>query len=471
MTSRTKRTLARSLTCITIGLFPLACGSSSGPDGSLPGGAGGQSVGTGTGGGSSSGQSGGNSSISVDGNVGTGSIGTSGPSEGGEVQLTAEQLTAIEDGACQGWTEEGENLPAILQLVVDVSLSMQTMAPGGGGSRWDVTRDALSLAIENLPASVSVGLLFYPNVEELEQGTTRQTPIPVEECIAVEELIPIAQLGEAASAQRTALSDAITAANVNGYTPTHDAYKYALQNSLMPFDAGGSTKFMLLITDGAPTQAADGCTFAAPPDGEPCPLGCGPNPPATACPVGCVAQGGAGIADVPTQPIIDEIAGAYAQGIRTFLIGSPGSEVGSDGQDKRPWLSQAAVSGGTQAEGCVPAGPNFCHLDMTQEEDFSTALSDGLAKVAGQVVNTCTFVVPDPPPGKTLDPDTTNLIAVWGDGTATAFLRDNVGACDVGWNFDPTGDTIELCAATCDRLKQGEGASVSLSFGCENVIK
>jgi hypothetical protein len=110
-------------------------------------------------------------------------------------------------------------------------------------------------------------------------------------------------------------------------------------------------------------------------------------------------------------------------------------------------------------------------MDMTQEEDFSTALSEGLAAVAGQVVDTCSFVVPEPPEGQTLDPDTTNLIAVWGDGTATAFLRDAEGACDTGWNFDTTGSQIEFCPASCDQLKAGAGATVRLSFGCENIIK
>src|SRR5688572_9774865 len=177
------------------------------------------------------------------------------------------------------------------------------------------------------------------------------------------------------------------------------------------------------------------------------------------------------IPDVETQPIVDAVTAAAAQGIRTFVIGSPGSEVGSNGTDKRPWLSKAAIQGGTALEGCAEAGPTFCHMDMTQEEDFSSALTEGLAAVAGQVVDTCSFVVPEPPEGQTLDPDTTNLIAVWGDGTATAFLRDGEGACDTGWNFNEAMDQIELCPASCDQLKAGAGATVRLSFGCNNIIK
>lgn len=469
-------TLHWSFVLLACALGPLACGGGTTDQGGAGGGltGSGSAPSTGTGNAPGVGNSPGSSTdISVDLSGDSGGPGPGGPSEGGVVALTPEQLAAIDSGSCAGWTAEGENLPAILQLVVDVSLSMNTQAPGGG-TRWAATRDALSQAIENLPASMSVGVLFYPNVATLEQGTSRTTPIPVEQCIGVDEIVPIAQLGEAASAQRTALEDAIADATVNGYTPTHDAYKYALENSLIPYTgAAGSSKFMLLITDGAPTQAADGCVFAPAP--VQCPIGCGPNPPATPCPDGCV-QGGPGgggqIRDVATQPIIDEIAGAFSQGIRTFLIGSPGSEVGSDNQDKRPWLSQAAQSGGTATDGCTVAGPNFCHLDMTQEENFSVALTEGLAAVVGQVVDTCSFSIPDPPPGETIDADTTSLIVVWGDGTASAFLQDNVDECDAGWHFtDATQKQIDLCPSSCDLLKQGQGATVRLSFGCTDVIK
>jgi hypothetical protein len=489
MISRTKLTLQRSVLCAAAALLPLACGNDgSGLVDAGSGGSASDNPGSDTGGGSGNdlAASGGDNNTLDGADLGNnlGSGGTGVPNQGGTIQLTAEQLAAIENGSCTGWTQEGENLPAVLQLVVDISLSMDTAPPGGGigESRWTVTRDALDQAIESLPASVALGVLYYPakalGTNDLNSVMTR----PISACLDVDTLVPIAELGEPDSAQRTDLAASLMTADTNGYTPTHDAYAYALDQSLLPYQAAGNQKFMLLITDGAPTMAQGcrsagrdtdcpiDCEGAACPAECTCPDGCDESP--SGCPATCEPTQPPPVPpDVATQPIVDSVTAAMAQGIRTFVIGSPGSEVGSDGADKRPWLSKAAMEGGTALEGCTEAGPTFCHMDMTQEEDFSTALSEGLAAVAGQVVDTCSFVVPEPPQGQTLDPDTTNLIAVWGDGTATAFLRDAEGACDSGWNFDATGTQIELCPASCDQLKAGAGATVRLSFGCENIIK
>ena len=139
-------------------------------------------------------------------------------------------------------------------------------------------------------------------------------------------MIPIAQLGAQGSGQRDRLDESLDDAQTNGYTPTHDAYKYALENGLQPFESQAN-KFMLLITDGSPTMA----------------LQC----------IGESSGGGGRVQDAPTQPIVDEIARAKAAGVRTFIIGSPGSEESSSGMggDKRPWLSEAAQAGGTASAG------------------------------------------------------------------------------------------------------------------------
>ena len=361
-----------------------------------------------------------------------------GTHDGGLVPLTAEEVEQIETAACTGWAAEGENLPAVLQLVVDVSGSMDDDAPGSNRSKWEVTRDALSEAIDTLPASVSAGVLYYPNRDTGSSTMAR----PVNACVEVDEMVPIAILGNDNSPQRGALQTSLEDANTDSYTPTHDAYAHALTESLQPFQAQAN-KFMLLITDGAPTMAK-GCI--------------GGNR------MGGGMMGG-GVMDAPTEPIVSEISGAFAGGIRTFLIGSPGSEESSEGNgDMRPWLSRAAQEGGTAKAGCQVDGPNFCHLDMTQEPDFGQALVEGLATVVGQIIDTCTFAVPPAPDGQTVDPNLTTLIIESSKGSTLA-LQDDKGDCGEGWRFNAAGQ-VELCPATCESIKGDSSARVQLMFGC-----
>lgn len=357
---------------------------------------------------------------------------------GGRKEITQDQADALESAACTGWGGEGETLPVVLQLVVDVSRSMTLSAPGTRRSKWDTTRSALEEAIESMPAGVSVGVLYYPNM--FTDGGT--SPSDVSSCIDTDELVPIAPLGNRDSTHRATLASSFDEVDVDGYTPTYDAYTYALDHSLLPYEAQVN-KFMLLITDGAPTFD-QGCVNVAERDG---------------------IRGG--VADAPTQPIIDEIQNAYDEhNIRTFLIGSPGSEESAESNsDMRPWLSQSAILGGTAPEGCQQTGPDFCHLDMTQEPDFAAALSAGLASVAGQIIDACTFKTPEPPTGEEIDPSETNLVINWGDGTASLILSDSSGDCSDGWQFNSAGDVV-LCPATCDEVKLDASARVQLTFGC-----
>jgi hypothetical protein len=395
------------------------CGSSSDDDGGGPGANGSGGTGLVLGGGSGA-------------NKGNGTH------DGGVVPLTPDEIENIENAACTGWAAEGENLPAVLQLVVDVSGSMDDDAPGSNQSKWDVTRDALSQAIDTLPASVSAGVLYYPNRDTGSSMTMRA----VNQCVNVGAMVPIGALGNDNSQQRRALQRSLDDADTNSYTPTHDAYRYALQEGLVPYQAQAN-KFMLLITDGAPTMSL-GCIGGR---------------------MGGMGMMGGGAMDAPTDPIVDEIKGAFGTGIRTFLIGSPGSEESSQGDgDMRPWLSRAAQEGGTAKAGCQVDGPNFCHLDMTQDENFSQALVDGLATIVGQIIDTCTFAIPDAPAGQTVDPSLTTLIVQSSSG-ASLVLQDDTGDCGEGWRFN-AGGQVELCPATCDKVMADASSTVQLLFGC-----
>lgn len=380
------------------------------------------------------GGAGGNVGAGASGNLNLGGTlsGDGGNLVGGVVQITAAQADALRHGSCAGWEATTESQPAIMDMVVDVSGSMDKTAPGGTASKWTVTRDALSAAIKALPDSTGVGMLFFPNMSNVTQSTTARD---VSACVDVSAMIPVALL---ATAQRTKLSDALQAAIAAGGTPTHDAYRYALTKGLLPTTLPGN-KFMLLITDGQPTYSLN-----------------------------CI---GDGLTQHPVdpQPIIDEIGNAFkSSAVRTFVIGSPGSEQGvSTGDDERPWLSQAARAGGTGAPGCVDTGPNYCHMDMTQAPDFAAALRDGLQKISGQLVS-CDYPMPQPPAGQTVDAAHINVLYTDGAGQAQLILQSAAATCTQGWQL-VDNKTIHLCSDSCTKVKADSAASLEVLGGCATI--
>ena len=358
--------------------------------------------------------------------------------DGGVASLTADQVKTLRSASCAGWSHEGEMLPAQLDFVVDVSGSMGLQSPTTGSqTKWDITKNSLKTALAQLPASTAVGMLFFPN-RSTHRNTTG-TPLDVTQCVNTSAMIPIDLLGATGSAQRTALAAGLDAAQAAGGTPTDDAYEYELANDMKLSKLLGQ-RFMVLITDGQPTFLK-----------------------------GCMGTGDT--ADpVDYNPIIVAIKGAWdSSGIKTFVIGSPGSEAqASTGADGRGWLSQAAQVGHTPlTPDCNNTGPNYCHFDMSQVPDFAAGFSDALAQIAGQVVS-CSYSIPAPPPGQTLDLTKINLVLTTGAADYSLVLRANSSACTTGWYFDGSNNIV-LCSETCKQAKADSTASLDLLFGCATL--
>jgi len=417
--------------CSVLGVSVVQCGGEEGgPDGS--------------GGGNNT-----DLSTGLDGSGGMGGGADLSEFDGGRTELSADEVEQILDAECTGWSGEGETVPATLQLVVDTSGSMTQPPPGTDGtSKWEITRAALEQAIAGLPPAVSLGVLYYPNKNVT--SSAKAAPGPITDCVRVDAAVPLAPLGADGSEQRNSIDASLDAASVESYTPTHDAYKYALEEYLVPYPA--ASKFLLLITDGAPTIDL-GCTW--------------PTEPA----VTGELFDGAGSEDGATDPIVTQVQAAYDEhNIRTFLIGAPGSEESVEsGTDKRPWLSQAAIAGGTATDGCTVEGPNYCHFDMTESTDFAAELTAGLAAISSQVVDDCTFVVPDAPSGQDIDPAKTQIIIEWSSGQKSLIIPDGNGDCSDGWRFNSVDQTVVLCDATCDEVRLDANERVHVSFGCDRT--
>jgi hypothetical protein len=355
------------------------------------------------------------------------------PGAGGEMTGAAGAAEVDDLSACAKWSEKSEALPSVLELVIDTSASMGWKPADGSSSKWVLARQALGKAFTGLPADTALGILFYPGV----QSTGSPTPVDVSSCVDVDKMLPIALLGEKDSEQRVALQNALNAVMPVGDTPTHDAYDYALTSGLEMTRIEG-TRFMLLVTDGAPTFT-----------------------------LGCVGDTNASM-PAPTQPIVDEIQAANQQGIRTFVVGAPGTEVSTNGEDARRWLSEAARAGGTALDGCSDDGPNYCHIDLSQSTDFKSALSDGLARVAGQVIP-CSFSIPPAPAGQVIDTaDINAFYSTPDDATPALIERNQSPSCTEGWRLD--GGQVTLCPSTCEKVRETAGTTVKLLFGCASVV-
>ena len=328
----------------------------------------------------------------------------------------------FEGEACAGQVAGAEAAPSVLQLLVDTSGSMNESAPGVRQSKWNVTREAVLSAVRTMPRDTSVGVVFYPNVP----GALAQP------CIERETAVSIAELGNDGSQQRQRIQRAFQRQRPAGGTPTHDAYEFALAD--MTESSASGSRYMVVITDGIPTYS-----------------------------LGCEGTGNAND-PVDSSPLIEAARLATDNGVRTFVIGSPGSE------DARDSLSRWAEAGGTARAGCSHDGPEFCHFDMTEERDLATGLTNALGIISGVALG-CRYAVPPAPNGATLDPTRVNVLFTEpgsGEELIGQSLDDD---CREGWRYADGQATIRLCSSTCERVQASEDGSLTLQFGCASILR
>jgi hypothetical protein len=189
-------------------------------------------------------------------------------------------------------------------------------------------------------------------------------------------------------------------------------------------------RFVLLVTDGAPT------TYANLP-------GFGP----------------ANVECLTLDDILAETAGAATGDppVKTFVIGSPGTEGVTD------FLSQMAVNGQTSPSGCNPAAGD-CHFQIGSA-NYQADLQEALEAIAG-TISECVFSLPE---GEDVDPSKVNVIIETANGPVEVY-RD-VTHVD-GWDYtDATQTKIQLFGPPCELYQASAGNRVVIVLGCETVVK
>jgi hypothetical protein len=321
-------------------------------------------------------------------------------------------------GACVSTAFHVTPVEPVLEFLVDTSISMREKAPNASVTKWEVTTQALLQAFDDLPDGDRVGLIFFPNTNSPASSTAP--------CIQRKEAVTIASLN---SQVRAALTTALTAVAPIGATPTHDALRYAIE-TLASSSAAGD-RYVVLVTDGAPTYA-----------------------------LMCV---GDGTTPADPAPLLQEVGNAWlTRGIRTFVIGSPGSE------SARTTLSQMASLGQTAGAGCSDQGPNYCHFDMTTSADLGAALNGALNSVA-DATRGCTYPLPDT--GTAIDRSKVNVTLKGSTGTTALTLATNGARCTGGWQYDSSAAHIVLCPDTCALTHADPAIEVSVLLGCSTITQ
>jgi len=159
-----------------------------------------------------------------------------------------------------------------------------------------------------------------------------------------------------------------------------------------------------------------------------------------------------------------QVPQATGIGIRTFVIGVPGSE------DGRALLSQIAFIGGTPSSATcthnpTPSNVGDCHFDMTTSTNFSQDLQNALTKISGTVLS-CELDVPTNPNGGGVDPKKVNVTI---DGSLVQPDNQTPGdTCSPGadgWQYNSNQTKIELCGSACTNAKK-PNATVQVVLGC-----
>ena len=125
--------------------------------------------------------------------------------------------------------------------------------------------------------------------------------------------------------------------------------------------------------------------------------------------------------------------------------------------------------GATARSGCSLYGPDYCHIDLSQDADFASALNRALARILG-LITSCTFDVPATGrDGQVVQRDQINVIYTPGSGGDEQLIGlDDTSDCQDGWQFDADGRVV-LCPNTCAVAQNDPQGTIELLFGCDSV--
>ena len=377
------------------------------------------------------------------GGEGGGSGSTSHAGHGGEQPDASPFIDVARGGEggepnCGTETMQATHRQVNVLLVIDKSASMDDTPDGFDTDKWTAIQSALDEALTATQIHLWYGVMVFPDStgDDACETATGATAIRVEVAEG-EDSVPD-------------ILDELATITPSGGTPTatalQAAYDYFTEGEGADLDGD---KVVLLATDGGPnctdneelTCDADACTQNL--DGL-CPVEAQPG---LNC---CEAFPGECLDDDRTVEEIEQLA---QDGITTFVVGIPGSEVYGDVLDR---MAQAG-------EATNPDSPPD-YFEVSADGGVE-GLAEVLVDITRELITSCDLQITELPPE--WDPGLVN-VNLDGENVQWREDREAAEAAEDGWWWPPEADppTIQLLGTTCDQVESEGVESVEIVFGC-----
>lgn len=344
-------------------------------------------------------------------------VGSGGSSASGNGTGTGGNDRLDPDSACATSSANGEPIPVDLYFMVDITGSMNCPVPEDPKTPCQVDpgppySTTTRWTVESAALSAFVS---DPLNKGLGMGINF-FPSQNNLCNAATYVQPKVEIGTLPGAAM-ALDSAIMGQTPGGNTPTQPSLDGALQHAAAWATAHPTHKVAVVYaTDGYPKGCDANNTIAA-------------------------------------AAMLAAAAFKGTPSIATYVLG-----VGSNLAD----LNTIATSGGTKTAFLI---------DTTQ--NAATQLATALASIRTTAVVGCTYTVPAPPAGQTLDTSKVNVTYTDGIGKVSDVLQDPPGtvcAKGSGWEYSADGSQINLCGSLCTSVKADPGGSLQVLFGCATIV-
>lgn len=299
-----------------------------------------------------------------------------------------------------------------LYFVLDTSTSMNEQ------SKWSNVRSAIALMIQEVGPRARFGVTVFPTVG-------------VDHCAAGHEVMSL-RLGDDSGAAVAAFL-AATDFTPSGGTPTAPTLE-AIAPLLQTFSG---VTYAILATDGGPN-----CNASLTCDVEQCTMNIeSQSPCVSGGPTNCCDGNALGCLDgVKT---VEAVSDLRAIGVRTFVVGIPGSAPYAD------VLDNAAAAGGTARS----SEPYYYSVDTSDRSQLESAI----ASVSLETLS-CAFTLARAPS----NPAEVNVYV------GGSVLPLDEGSGSDGWTLQ--GTTLTLLGSTCQRLEAQPNTQVAVVEGCPTVI-